>query len=614
MLDRTLPMFIAALKERKSVVLLENGDWYCEGFFKSALRIIFQREKARVKSLAENFAAQLDSLEKFPIKFGSNNLDQEKDFVSYLQAGKKILARYYHPGLARRIVALEYRLESVNGGYDAPPSSVPDVELIEMAKEWKEEQVLIEFKHLTNKSLKQLLIVSGYPRFVRLLKKDPDLFDLFMQWAIRDHLSVPLFIQFPALQEKLISCYLSGRMARFGGEQVKIVKSDKKNVTLLFENREEPVLDPEHKITFRGNYTLTVGEIFEIFKNKAENFGNVECFREGIINWNAGQQGFWNADENRYEVIDVNVQGWWKQFPVIERLTKREVQKRYGNTLDGRNWNITAMATRQGTDLDLYNNHAYFEIAIPIGHGKYQILNFGKGAKEYPKDPIKRVLRVCENMLATISYPDDNIYYSHRQHAWNSFEVSPVEGMLFMESLKKDILHARSDNLVYQIESENCAEWVQLKLEEHLGKERVPNLFRMRYLNTTPTGVMGMIFNFVRKFPEMVQDRFLMLLHIPFGARTGRWITVDGKKVWKALDNHYLWHTAQVYLPAFLHHQKRDQDRFVPVYYHPHEVPTAIMISKKIAEHEKEFLHQNQADDSLASPQKPNLKDTPLLN
>ena len=252
-----------------------------------------------------------------------------------------------------------------------------------------------------------------------------------------------------------------------------------------------------------------------------------------------------------------NLREWWCTLPTTEVLTTAEARKRYGTHLDGTNWNIAAKASRQYISLNFDKSHAYLEIAIPnVDGAHYTIYNFGKCASYLPANEWEKMKMFAPSLPAAIVYPDENVFFSERQHVGYSFELTSAEGRRFMEAIKDDILRARSGNMAYQIESENCCKWIQTHLEEQLGCDRVPNLYRVQLLNTEPEGNIRRLFNIIRKLPAFCQSKALALVHLPLGAWKGRWVVEkNGQRVWKSLVASTFWQDTEVYLPGYLHKQ-----------------------------------------------------------
>lgn len=536
----------------------------------------FGKQKEALAELASELSLCLDQYEKIPVKFNPQlpkEVCQSTNFRSYLEAGHVILQKLSSTNicevtlqvnhLKRRLVALEYRLGKVNGGYDKTCLQTDLLaQLKNLASQWKHDQPIFYDKSIGEKEFMRLRQSCHYPNFISLLFSDPILFESFMQWVVRDKNDPTPFIEFPALHQRIVDCGLNGRIGRMGGEFLRVVLQktsedcEEKIVTLPFEGKSINILNDETIIVFRGNYKLSIREVFEIFKNKKFTFGNLEFMAEGIINWNVQQFGFWDCEKQDYQRINLNQKEWWNQLPIFEVLSKEIAQHKYGWHLDGKTWNIAATASRGSPTLDFDQTHAYLEVAIPLKSGHYAIYDFGKFAKQFPATFFESLATFCQTVPATVAYPDENVFYTHRQHTFHSFCMTPKEGQRLMRSIKEDIKSSYATNFVFQIESENCAKWSQTKLEKILGKKRIPNLFKMRLLDTEPIGLVAAIFNLIKKMPRMLQTRLLTFLHLPFGARNGTWIVEEGKKVWKSLNTHPFWETAEVYLPAFLHKQK----------------------------------------------------------
>lgn len=579
-IKQTLYRFSDALNQKKTVTLTRTGFWWEEGNFIAWIRKLFKIDVWPKVDLIRNFIYCIDRLENIPIRFASRPgvvLTQAFDFHGYLiaaQAVKNSVIGFKHPEiqkqlarLRRRMIAMLYRLEEENSGLH---KGANDIELVRklqaVAAKWKRSQKIFWHSLLSDFDMTLLEHACRYPDFVNLLFEDEDLMNDFFLWTLRDGLDVAPYIEFPANQEIITRNNLRGRIGRLGGDLLKIQKMPadeglqykEKVLTLPFEGREISILDENRKIVFRGNYILTIKEVFKIFQNKHADVGNVEFFSQGITNWNANYLGWWNADKKIYVVIDIEDSEWWKSLPTMEMLTTEEAQKRYGTHLTGYNWNLSAKASREYINLHFDKTHAFLEMAIPDGTGqRYTIYDFGKFAIKLPSNQWEKFKMFCVTVPAAIVYPDENIFFSNRQHVGYAFELTPEQGKSYMDSVRGDIMQARAGNLFFQIETENCGKWIQLKLEEQLGKEKVPNLYRIPLLKSEPLGFLLKVFGFVSYMPLYIQTFILKWAHFPFGAWKGQWMVErNGQKVWKSLLHSTFLQDTVVYLPAYLHKQQ----------------------------------------------------------
>lgn len=551
-----------------------EGEWEVEGWFTSTMRRLFRRSGVTVAVLADEFVKLLDQTEKYSIYFtnGEGAAEQRFAYQKYIQASELILEKLStftavrciksNQCLQSRLLALKYRLEQVNGGVSPQSVQQASVNLLKAkVLDWKKNYEVLanDEKVLTERDLLQIQTTSQYPGFVDILNCDEEIFEAYMLWTFRDGNLARIFIEYPHLQEKLVESHLNGRIGRISEKDLKIVKRDcadaafEKVVTLPFEGVDINILNPDQRVGFKGNYWLTVDEVFKIFRDKTYFVGNLEYLAHGVTNWNAHQWGHWDADSQSFIKIDLNHAQWWEQLPVFEICTQTELMERYKKALNGDEWVVAATATRGSRTLDYENTHAFLEVAIPWGEGRFAIYDFGKFAMKFPSSFFEGISIFCHNLHATVAYPDENVFYSHREQTYHAYTISQESGLELMRRIKEDMVKSQRMNFVYQIESDNCAIWVYHHLEGIFGVGTLPNLFRMPLLETEPHTLVAKIFSFIKKLPQRLQIPTLMGFHYILGASKETWIVEGGHWVCKSLTRHIFWQTGEVYLPALLH-------------------------------------------------------------
>lgn len=569
-IDTNLDQLAALLESGRVIHLIGTDHFSEEGVVSKFFRPLLGSQETWLLNFSEKFIEHIDSLERIPIHFGLKGeaVLQGVNFQGYIHIleilEKKVKSRKLRHQFHQRIIALRYRLGHSNGGL-VLTALQPDIlrDLEKTARTWKKLRPLLYEKVLKDRDLRQLEHASCYPEFAELLLIDRSLRERFFDWVLRDHNSAEIFILFPALTKKIVECNLNGRLGRMGARHLCICRVPSSEgdlqqiVTLMVEGHNYSILDENAVVQLRGNYRLSIRDIFNIFKNKSVEMGNLEVLKDGVVNWNTHYYGYYDADQNKIIEIDLEDREWWKQLPLFEVLSKEQAQMRYGWHLNGINWNAAATASRGSPSLNYEESHAYLELAIPLGDdGRYAIYDFGKLAYKYPANEFEKLAMFADNLHATIAYPDENVYYTHRQHVNHSFCLTHHEGARLMHSIKKDLLEAREGNVVYQIESDNCAKWLHEKLESTVGSQQLPNLFQLPLLDAEPTGFMALAFKLLRALPKPLQVPVFMICHLPFAPFRGTWIRENGKKVYKSLMKHDFWRTGVVYLPAYLHHQK----------------------------------------------------------
>lgn len=570
------------LEAGSPIEVRRSGEWRVKGGVLARIRGWLHLDSGRQIKLARDFIERLYDLETQPIRLTSSGVaaDQIVDYRELLSVAQLIeeqLAQYkaypalHHYHLLRRaVVSLRYRLEESNGSLShTKVDPAHAAELFQWAARWKGKQELCEEIKVTDSDKRILVEAAAYPQFVDLLKDDRELRDSFFLWVLRDGLSVAIFIQYPSIQQKIVESNLNGRISRVGGHLLRIQCCDvgsgirEKIVTLPFEGHEISVLDSSRKVSFQGNYVLSIQEVFDTFKAKDRQIGKLEFLAQGVTNWNAHKLGCWDETTQQYLTIDFSRAAWWKQFPVTEILSLSQATQRYGHALDGVQWNIAACATRSRQTLDPKGSHAFLEVAIPIGNGRYHVYSFGKFALKWATNAWETLVAFTDNHAATIAYPDENIFMVSRQHARRSFAVTPDQGMQIMDSIKEDMLRAHSGNLIYQWEGDNCAKWVQDLLSIYLNPQIVPDL-RICMLDSQPSDASRYLFAAIRHLPLSLHSPLLSVLHYPLGAWRGKWIDREGKKIWCSLTTSHFWEQKIVYLPAMIHAYNQSGEIMVP--------------------------------------------------
>lgn len=528
----------------------------------SRAREIFAGKKVQEEeknSLTTSLLKQFDYIETVPVRFGEGVDDL---FFYWIEQAEPLLNSVSDPDglLEQRVVALKYRLEKENGGVD--PSEFSEeifASLQDFAYDWKKNHPLVQVAALSPREVLHLKSASRYPIFFSLIQRSKSVREEFLNWVLRDENEVAPFIQFPASVSRLMKCGLSGRISLFGGTFLKIHRRNtgtegitEKVLTLPFEGNPYSILDPSLKVNLKGNYRLSIADVFYDFSRKEFDVGRLEFMAEGIVNWNIHLLAYWDADAGQFQQINLEERAWWNQMPLLEILNRRQVWHRYKINVKPHQWIASACATRGRPNLDYEETHAYLEVAIPRGKGLYAIYDFGKLTLHYPETVFERLKMFTETVHATVAYPDENIYYTHRQKGFQPFALSHKQGEGLMTLLKTDMMLSRERNFIYQIESENCAKWVHQKLEEVLGHDQVPDLFRMQLLDTEPQGPVAHLFRWIKQLPARWQVPVLAHLHLPLGAFRKIWIWEKGRKVAKSLSSHTFFETGQIYLPALL--------------------------------------------------------------
>src|ERR1700733_4155883 len=397
---KDLKAFVQALNDEECICGDSAGKWYCEGLGMRLGRKLFSSlESCRLAKIGHAFNTCLDQLEKIPIRFNTGSQTFHKQELSEFLKAAEVVKRVLEQNkshievkkqldfLDQRIVGLRYRMEEHNGGLDkVAAADNKDVETLKVeARAWKVGQELYEIKGLLPEEEDKIVKACEYPEFLKLLLSNPFIRLSFFKWALRDNNPVDVFVQFPSTCKALKACLFSGRIGRFAQECLSIVHKNgsegtKKIVTLPFEVQEDKglgkkninILKEKKEVVLKGNYKVTMKEIFEEFKSKNKRPAKFEFYEGKICNFNSFELGWWNPQKDDYERVDLskNDSAWWKDLPVFETLSEQKLKDKYGiKELNEGEWVAIVNSTRESSSLNIHNSHGYLEMAIPDEKG-----------------------------------------------------------------------------------------------------------------------------------------------------------------------------------------------------------------------------------------------------
>ena len=212
------------------------------------------------------------------------HLKTAKTVKNILKISKSTKAKQAFNELKIKTVALKYRLGTAySDKYAKHENADEDLygALKSLAEAWKKNLVVFKKEaELSEREIAQLRTIAQYPKFATLIKNNPVLRERFFNWAILFRNNVDAFVQFPRTVEKLAEAGIAERIGKYGGQDLIIEEAIvggkiHKDLTLPFEGRRESILDEKHIVTFSHDYKLSIQEIFNIFKARSTNMGNL---------------------------------------------------------------------------------------------------------------------------------------------------------------------------------------------------------------------------------------------------------------------------------------------------------------------------------------------------
>lgn len=487
----------------KTVICDQEGHWYCEddSFFlvrwvMRVVRCIFScLEDRRVANIAHVYKQTLQNLETKPIvtdaatgkivdavlhenhvKLGRELLRLKDKNVStrvstaVSELVRHVLAFQARTGALKPVVV---RKEAYSKGHSAPEvarkekvgkardeGEVKMSALVIAASAWKADQIWASaHPDLSQRDQKLLTEAEQDPEVVKMLQDNPDEQERFFKWILRDHGTVGGFIGFPGLVDKIAKSHLQSRFGYFAGEGMEVQaltgkEGAERAFTLCFEGEDgKPVYvnayDETQEVTLKLGYKVTIKKVFDTFKKKRCEWGDLEVCGGMICNWSAGELARKDRDGNLVP-IDLDHKIWWSQLPPGKFITKAQAlvimeaparakakaaklargqaiafaqkageERRAGRVEEALKLEASAaerrkasddlsaeaekikadaaasiksgdaivmiMGTRQMKSLGMAGTHAYDAIAMPTEDGRYEIQTIGMYSETFPR-------------------------------------------------------------------------------------------------------------------------------------------------------------------------------------------------------------------------------------
>jgi hypothetical protein len=374
------------------------------------------------------------------------------------------------------------------------------IDLREELENWKKQQPLFsqKEKQINRFDNEQLEELKKYKEFASLLKKDEALRGHFFKWAIRDAAPVDVFIEYPDVAFRLKSCYIAARVGRLAEKTLRIEeKNGEKDLKLRFEDKNWfTVLDEKKEVTFKNGVSVSMKKIFETLASKNHKAGFVEFFEKGIENFDTRRFGSYEPSPKflgvfgkgfKFKEKDLQRDDWYKNLPVIETLTKDQLESRLNRKLEENCPGVYMVrSTTEADCLDIQKTHAFLEVAIKDKSGHFKLYSFGKSPRNFPLTSLGGLWFLTNTVTGEVEYNDTNDFFSQRKHGIHPIVCTEDEIKMLMSRMKTEIEKARRGNLVFQLCWKNCAHWVD-ETGKFVFEERYTEKFKTRFSDLAPT-------------------------------------------------------------------------------------------------------------------------------
>ncbi len=486
------------------------------------------------------------------------------------------LKQAYHE-LQCREIGLRYSLGKANGGLDALEESGQEQlqELIQRAQSWKKGQKLAIDQELNELELEQLKKLATYPEWLKVVYKNPVYLAEVFNWCLRDDNSVEVIVKCYETRRCLKGALLSSSLGyvrdptavdrqndviAFRTQQTKIEHVAKRVLTASIYHGSfkhfEPgmqervnILKPSNVIHFKGNYLITVKNLWKESAQKNAREVNINlCADWGFVNFHP-VRGSWNGDKHCYDMPAMTEKDWVDYVPAGRIISHEALVEQYGDKIKDRSFFFKVMSTREHLDLNALDCHAWWQLYIRMEDGKWKVTNIGTYAYRFQKGIIDGLSLFCATVKRVLSLMDQNCNYTHRQRAGYPIFPEEQKGQAVLNRIYRLMLATG----VFQFTGRNCAYAVQT-ITQKIIKD-LPNFFLMP-ISQAKTGIppVDWLLAWANSQGKKVCWLVITLLHTLLLSYRNLSITkVKGQVCYSVKE--YLKKRHEIYNPAFLPYQ-----------------------------------------------------------
>lgn len=533
--EKNVEALAKAIENRESIVIRSNGTWYKNRWIVALFRrligknetLLTARQLARYLSKpilvkGENFQGytqntslnpqQINQLVQSVRKTMSDDLKKEDTLYDETKKNREILkndpsftqselvefsrdtfdkkhfpSRLALADLERAEISSYYLGKSQENIATTAVDRKDESWMKQMVAEWQERTFpTINFLQGSYRrgTLEKIQRVCKYKKFIEAARLNPLLLDFLFHAILRNSPkssigAVDVFLQTPVIQSELHRSYIDTRIQHIKNNGLKMEEFvDKKtgkiakDVTLLIGGTQQSITDPSKVVKISEKVEMTVKKLFDLFKKGLD---------RGFIEYEYLQDTGISAFDGRCRNIDLTKKDWWKEIPVVERLTREEVSEKYDTDFSKGHSLFVLRASRKYADLHAKDTHGWIDLLLPLEDGTFNCISVGKFTTGFPVSDWEAFNHILKAHPAEMTVVDPNKFYGWRERVHYPFP--PMNEETFsrcMEKIRKDFIRCREGKEYFEFQGNNCSKWVEETIKTVFPEFKL-ELFNTRY-------------------------------------------------------------------------------------------------------------------------------------
>lgn len=387
-----------------------------------------------------------------------------------------------------------------------------------------------------------------YTPFLETLRGDNEtlfrLFnDTFKKWSLSSSTSVDCAILVPYARKWLSDTFMDERIKYYNSNCIQL----------------RALLAPDQTRKY-ALYIPVEGELVDIAtptEKSAQLRRELLKQNEKLIDYEFVHQKGISRVDTSLKNMNFSHPAWWTMLPVVEEVTRQEIADRFGINFGASSKNYAlygVCASRKNRDLSVQDTHGNLMVAIPLENGKFNLIYPGKYAKIWPQGVSDMLTFIFKTHTAQLTFLDPNRTMNSRQQIKVCTGISREEFEKLMTILARDFQLSREENLVFQPQGDNCANWA-FEVTKELFGSTVPEVYKVHFLKTRVAFPVSLLPAAKSCCPTVgAWNTFRKSVSYALGA-TQKHSLADGRKI--ALTDSKNWQEGYSTLPAqlFNNHQ-----------------------------------------------------------
>ncbi len=401
---------------------------------------------------------------------------------------------------------------------------------------------------------------AEFPKYIRMLEKNPNLQDRFFKAVFRNMSSinfdsVPAMILMETTREIFGRTFMDKRMNYYNDQllQVKCLENSSNPIytmTLPINGQRVPITNQDHVISISPTTQSSIKDFFSMLGREAH---------LRVINHEYTERGIEELDL-QLTTANLDDPKWWKNLPVVEKLTREQISKKFSIDFSKGHAFFGLCANREDPHhMHVVGTHGYLIAALPLDDGTFNIIYPGCYADLYPVGECATLRHIYNTHRKIWTFIDPSRSLNNREKVQVCTPINQEKFDLYMQLLSEQFKLAREGRLNFQIQADNCSRPLQTITDRIFPELQIPRAFKFKFVNCKARSPLSLLVS-ARSFcsagdrGDAQWEKLRKAVSFVFGATKGRTVQTPNGPVTSSIWNDPEWQEGHLHLPSNLFH------------------------------------------------------------